>query len=303
MGQSSSAITVAVMHASGRTGKRLCQRLLAQGHVVKALGRQPTGLRELRDAGAQLCIGDPQDSRFLTEAFVGAEVAYLLMPYDILQPDYLLRQRALGEAMASAVRASGVPRVVLLSSLGAELSHGTGMILSLHEQEQRLADIPWLHAIFLRAGDFMENRLAALSPMLAYRSWSEVLDPDRQVPMVATADIADAAFHRISTLGWIGLEVLEVLGPRDMSYAEVTQVLAARLHLPDLRYERCSAPAMCATLIAAGLPPDTAELTVQISQAIEDGRIRSRAGRSVANSTPTTFADFAQGIVLPTAAG
>ena len=294
--------SIAVMHASGRTGQRLTRQLLGAGHPVRALGRSAVRLGALVEHGAQACIGDPLDARHLAQAFEGMDVVYALMPYDLMQPGYLERQRQLGQAMADAVRAARVPRVVLLSSLGAELSWGTGMILSLHEQEQRLADLPWLHATFLRAGDFMENRLGALAPMLEHHVWSDVVSVDRPVPMVATADIADAAFEVVRSADWTGLNVREVLGPCDISYGEVTGILADRLGLPDLHYEPCSAQALRDMLMGAGLPPDTAELTAKISQAIEEGRIQSRQGRTEDNTTPTRFADFAQGVVLPAAA-
>lgn len=290
---------IAVMHASGRTGQRLARKLLGAGHTVRALGRSAVRLGTLVDHGAQACIGDPRDTHHLARAFEGMDVVYALMPYDLTQPGHIAHQRELGQAMADAVRAARVPRVVLLSSLGAELSQGTGMILSLHEQEQRLADIPCLHATFLRAGDFMENRLGSLASMLEHRVWSDVVSVDRPVPMVATADIADAAFEVVRAADWTGLNVREVLGPCDISYGEVTDVLTDRLGLPDLRYEPCSAQALRDMLMGAGLPPDTAELTAEISQAIEDGRIRSRQGRTDGNTTPTRFADFAQGLVLP----
>lgn len=285
---------VAVMHASGRTGQRLTRRLLAAGHTVRALGRSAARLSPLAQLGAEACIGEPLDTRHLAQAFEGMEVVYALLPYDLSQPGYMERQRQLGRAMAEALRAARVPRVVLLSSLGAELSRGTGMILSLHEQEQRLADIPWLHATFLRAGDFMENRLAALASMVEHRVWSDVVSVDRPVPMVATADIADAALEVVSAGDWTGLNVREVLGPCDISPGEVTHILADRLGLPELRYQPCSTQVLRDTLTAAGLPSDVAELTADISQAIEDGLIRSRVGRTERSTTATRFADFAR---------
>jgi len=287
------------MHASGRTGQRLTRRLLGAGHRVRALGRSAGSLGALVEAGASASIGDPTDAQHLRRAFEGVDLVYALLPYDLTQPGYLARQHQLGQAMADALRTAGVPRVVLLSSLGAELSQGTGMILSLHEQEQRLADIPWLHAVYLRAGDFMENRLAALAPLLAHRCWSDVVAADQPVPMVATADIADAAFELMTAPDWTGLSVREVMGPCDISHAEVTAILAHRLALPGLRYEPCSRSELRDLLVTAGVPLDTAELTAQTSQAIEDGRIRSRFGRTATSTTKTHFANFAQGIVMP----
>ncbi|MBL8301748.1 MAG: NAD(P)H-binding protein [Ideonella sp.] len=284
--------TVAVMHAGGRTGRRLSRRLLGAGHAVRALGRSAERLQDLRAAGAEVHAADPTDPGQLVPAFEGADIVYALLPYDLMQPGYLARQRRLGEALAAAVRLAGVPRVVFLSSLGAELGEGTGLILSLHDQEQRLADVPWLHAVFLRAGDFMENRLAAVYALRARHRWHDAVSADRPVPMVAASDIADVAFEAVHDASWTGLSVREVLGPHDLSPAEVTDILGRHLGMPDARYECCAPAALRDVLVGAGLPPDVAELTAQLSQGIEEGRIRSRQGRTPQNSTPTAFDTF-----------
>ena len=46
-----------------------------------------------------------------------------------------------GEAIVKAIRASGARHIVFLSSLGAELSAGTGPIAGLHAQEERLREL------------------------------------------------------------------------------------------------------------------------------------------------------------------
>ena len=61
-----------------------------------------------------------------------------MLPYDPTTPDYHANQNRMGEAIANAIRKAGVPTVVMLSSVGADMAAGTGFIASLHAQEQRL---------------------------------------------------------------------------------------------------------------------------------------------------------------------
>ena len=68
-------------------------------------------------------------------ALAGAEGAYLLIPPNYKAEDALEYGFRVGEALAGAVRTSGIPHVVLLSSVGAQHADGTGPIRSLHHAE------------------------------------------------------------------------------------------------------------------------------------------------------------------------
>ncbi|GAA2836789.1 hypothetical protein GCM10020220_027040 [Nonomuraea rubra] len=66
---------------------------------------------------------DLGDRAALAEAFRGCRGAFVMLPTDPAADD--TGHRALAASIAGAVRDSGVPHVVMLSSLGAELAEGT----------------------------------------------------------------------------------------------------------------------------------------------------------------------------------
>lgn len=127
-----------VMGATGRTGSAVTKHLLAAGERVRVVGRSAERLAPLVEAGAEPAVGDATDAAFLAGAFDGAEAGYVMFPYDPGTPDYFGEQRRMG----AAVEGAGLRRVVLLSSMGAELPSGTGFVSSLYEHEQRLAGVP-----------------------------------------------------------------------------------------------------------------------------------------------------------------
>ena len=61
--------------------------------------------------------------------------------------------------MRSAIERNGIKYAVVLSSVGADKSHGTGPVAGLHSLENKLKANPGLNALFQRAGYFMENLL------------------------------------------------------------------------------------------------------------------------------------------------
>src|SRR5262249_16825678 len=117
---------------------------------VRALGRSESKLAELKSAGAEVFEGDTKDAAFLAKAFRGAEAVYTLLPTDRRAPDYRAEQDRQGEAIVKAIRESGVRYVVALSSVGADLSEGTGVIVGLHAQEERLKRIEGANVLLLR---------------------------------------------------------------------------------------------------------------------------------------------------------
>lgn len=293
---------ITVMAATGRVGKRITQRLLAQGESVRALGRSEDRLAALRNAGAQTLAGEAADAAFLGDAFRGADAVYTLLPYDPLETDYHAQQSRVGEAVVAAVRRSGVRHVVFLSSVGADQPAGTGMIESMHDQEERLRRLEGVHVRCLRPGPFFEN-LHGLAAMIRHEGFGgDAFAPDLPLPMIATRDIAEAATGMLGTRDWEGFTVRELLGPRDLSFAEATCTLGGRMGQPGLRYVQLPYADAVQALTQFGFSEKIAALEVEVARAANEGRIRSREGRTPENTTPTRFEDFADELLLAGAA-
>jgi uncharacterized protein YbjT (DUF2867 family) len=284
---------IAVMGATGRTGSKIATQLLHAGGPVRAVGRSAARLAELADAGAEPVVGDPGDPGFLTAAFHGADAVYTMLPVDPTWSDYHAEVDRVGEAVVAAVRDSGVRHVVALSSLGAERAAGTGFIVSLYRQEQRLRALSLTNVLALRAGLFFETFVPALDLMIDQGINADTVAPDVPIPMVATRDLADAAATALRARDWTGFLVREVLGQRDLTFREVTAILGERLGRPGLPYIQLPDAAMLHALTEAGLSADVAAQTLDMNRAISDRTIRSRERRGPQNTTPTRFEDFA----------
>lgn len=283
---------ITVMGATGRTGYRITEQLRKRGARVRALGRSADKLARLKALGADVMAGDAFDGDYLAQAFRGADAIYTLLPYEVHRPDYYATQDRQGEAIVSAIHASGMRRVVFLSSLGAEQSSGTGMILSLHAQEERLKRIDGLDTCFLRPGSFFENFHYAMA-LIKHEGFNcDAVRPDLALPMIATQDVADAAVAALMDRDWHGHVIQELLGPRDLSYSEATRLIGERIGQPELAYVQVSNVDLAKALEGSGFSRDVARLTAEIEKGINEGRIRSLAGRSRDTTTPTRLEDF-----------
>ncbi|MCC5811765.1 MAG: NmrA family NAD(P)-binding protein [Ectothiorhodospiraceae bacterium] len=284
---------ITVMGATGNTGSKIASALLRRGEQVRALGRSQRRLQALAGAGADVRVGDAADAAFLTEAFQGADAVYTLLPTDQRAPDYRARQMQEGEAIAEAIRASGVPYVVALSSIGADMNEGTGVILGLHAQEQRLRRIPDVNLLLLRPVSFFENFLESLETIRHHGVLADCVEAELAIPMVGTRDIAAAATEALARRDWQGEVVRELLGPRDLSYSEAARILGAHIGKPDLAYMQMPPDEMEGAMVEAGLSSSFARLYIEMVQSFSRGTVRPMNGRTPQNTTAFRFEDYA----------
>ena len=285
---------IAVMGASGNTGRQISEQLLQRGENIRALGRSAAKLAGFERRGTEVLLGDAADAAFLTSAFRGADAVYTLLPPDLQSPDLRMKWDQQGEAIAKAIRDSGVRFVVFLSSVGADLPENTGPITGLRAQEERLRLLRGVNVLVLRPGWFFENFYAVLGLIKHQGINGGAIAPDLQMPMIATRDIAGVAAHALKARDWTGVVVRELLGPRDLAHAEVTRILGARVGRPDLQYVQFPYADFAASLVQMGLSENVANLYAEMHGSINDGRYRSLEGRRPENTTPTRFEDFAE---------
>jgi uncharacterized protein YbjT (DUF2867 family) len=285
---------ITVMGATGHTGTQIAATLLRDGQKVRALGRSLSKLAALESAGAEVLAGDVADAAFLARAFRGADAVYTLLPTDRQAPDYHARQQQEGEAIVQAVRESGVRYVVALSALGADQSEGTGLIASLHEQEERLKGLEGTNVLILRPVSFFENFYDQLEQIKHEGIYADSVEPDLAVPMIASRDVADVAAKALAARDWTGVVVRELLGQRDLSYPEATRVIGECIGRPDAQYVHLSYAQMVEALVQAGLSESFAALYVEMTRAFNEGLVQPRAGRTPENTTPTRFEDFVE---------
>ncbi len=284
---------ITVMGASGNTGGKIAAALLASGRLVRVLGRNRSALADLEQRGAEVLTGDTSDPTFLTKAFTGADAAYTLLPTDRRAADYRASQRKEGEAIAAAIRASGVTHVVALSAVGANLPDGNGVLAGLHEQEERLKQIAGINLLLLRPVSFFENFYEQI-PVIKYDGIvADSVIPDLAIPMIATQDVAAAAVPALASHDWHGVIVRELLGPRDISYQEAVTILGERIGKPDLPYVHLDYPDMAGALEGAGLSASFVGRYVEMTRAFNEQTVKPLAGRTEANTTATRFEEFA----------
>src|SRR6201986_4399072 len=146
---------------TGHVGGATAQNLLAKGHKVRALVRDPKKAAAWASQGVELVQGDVNDAAAIAGALQGIEGAYIMLPPLMTPQRGFPEAKAVIAAYVDALKRVPVPRLAVLSSVGAEKPERLGLITALHLFEQGLASFTFPIA-FIRAGSFFENDLHSL---------------------------------------------------------------------------------------------------------------------------------------------
>lgn len=286
-----------ILGATGSVGKKIVETLAAQGEKVRMVARSEDRLRPLVGKYAEAFAGDILDTEFLTQAFTGAEAVFTLIPPNYTAGNFLSYADKVGESIAKALQDAKITRVVNLSSVGGELSSGTGPITGLHRQEERLNRIKGLTVVHLRAAYFMENLLGSIGLIRTKGINGGAVRGDLRMPMIAARDIAAFAAERLVKRDNAGASTAYLLGPRDLTMAEATTAVGIKIGLPNLQYVTFPYAEAEKGLIAAGLSPDMSRLYVEMGRAFNEGRIAVKRENGI--STPTTLEEFCATVFVP----
>ncbi|CUI04432.1 NmrA family NAD(P)-binding protein [Massilia antarctica] len=219
----------AIVGAMGQTGSVVSETLLAAGHAVRMIVRRDDAQADgWRKKGAHICVADLDDHQAMVRAFGGAHGAYVMGPPHYLASDMFAQARLTHASLIAAANAAGLPRMVALSSVGAQHAGGTGNIGTTHDLECQLRGFDGVRTV-LRAANFMENWAWSLSPVLEQSILpSMFLPPERALPMVSVKDIGRTAAHLLLEQSATH-RLVELHGPCDVSPADAAAALGRLL--------------------------------------------------------------------------
>ncbi|GGA02946.1 NmrA family NAD(P)-binding protein [Dyella caseinilytica] len=198
-----------VMGITGKVGGATATHLLKQGKTVRALVRDPAKASSWADQGVELVEGDWNDAASIKRALRGVEGAFVMLPpIWVPSPDFREAKGVIANYV-EALKQVPVPRVVALSSMGANKTSGMGLITALSLMEQGFCDLN-LPIAYARAGGFFENFLYGFQVAQGGTLPVFYNPTDRKSTMVATNDIGAVIAALLSGPAWLGHRVIEL---------------------------------------------------------------------------------------------
>ena len=264
---------VIVTGSIGNISKPLTKELVQKGHHVTVISTNQERQKDIDALGATAAIGSLEDVDFLVTTFIGADALYCMVPpnnYFDLNLDLVAYYRRLCNNYAQAIKQSGIKRVVNLSSIGAHLDQGSGILLGAHNVEQILNELSSDVAItHLRPCSFYYNLYAYAETIKKEGLIAANYGADDTIPWVSPIDIATAIAEEIPT-PLVGRKVRYVAS-EELTGNETASILGAAIGKPDLNWIIISNAQMLSGLESAGMNPEIAAGLVEMYASLHNG--------------------------------
>lgn len=249
----------------GHISKPLTKELVQKGHAVTVVSSKPEKQKEIEELGATAAIGSVEDAGFLTSIFTGVNAVYTMVPpgnYFDSNLDPIEHWRIIGNNYAQAIEHSGVKRVVHLSSIGAHLDKGSGLILGHHNIEVILNNLPKVAITFMRPVGFYYNLYGFVATIKKEGHIAANYGAEEMLVWVSPMDIAAAVAEEIVT-PLVGRKIRYVASD-ELTGNETASILGAAIGIPDLKWIIIPGEQWQIRLEAAGMNPKIAAGLVEM---------------------------------------
>ncbi len=262
---------ITVTGSLGNISRPLAQILVKAGHLVTVVSSKKEKTAEIQAMGANAAIGSVEDVAFLTSAFTGADAVYTMVPPNFAANNWRGYIGGVGNNYAKAIRASGVKKIVNLSSIGAHLPEGTGPIKGLYDVEHTLDALDGVAVKHLRAGFFYNNFYANMDMIKHMGILGSNYAGSNHLPLVNPADIANAAAEEIQQ-PFTGKGIRYVVSD-ERTAGEAASILGAAIGKPELKWVEFSDADALGGMKQAVLPDEIAKNYTEMGTAIRENKL------------------------------
>lgn len=280
-----------VAGATGRVGSAVAKHLLERGENVTVITRDADRGTSWAARGAGVAVGSLGDTAFLRSVLAGAHGFFTLLPEPFDAADFHTERRRVADAIAASVSESRVPRVVMVSSVGAHRAEGVGPVRGLHHLENALRATDTRFTA-VRGCMFQDYIASAIQPARLAGIYPNLL-PSRalMVPMVATRDVGAIAGRELASTPDQN-DVVDVIGPM-YTPAQIAAILGDAIGRP-LAIVDIPVAGHVAALTQAGLPLSFAEAVAELQAAVAAGIMVPVGDRleTATTSLETTLAEI-----------
>lgn len=278
----------------GHISKPLATQLVNAGHNVTIISSTPSRTAEIEALGAVAAIGNVADAGFLTATFTGADAVYTMVPPTWQATNWKQHIAGTGKKYAEAILASGVKKVVNLSSIGAHMPDGCGPVSGLYHVEQALNALHGVDVLHLRPGFFYYNFLANVGMIKNMGIIGGNYGENATLTLVHPQDIAAVAATELLSLGFTDKNIRYIISD-ERTTSDVATVLGAAIGIPGLPWINFKNEDSLNGMLSAGLSQEVASNYVEMGAAVASGEMTShyRAHKPV-SFAPTKLEEFAK---------
>lgn len=267
---------IVITGSLGNIGKPLTKELVQKGNSVTVITSNPERRKEIEALGAETAVGSMQDVDFLSATFKGADIVYLMETMEAVGDmfdktvDFIGDITKIGANYKQAIENSGVTRLVHLSSIGAHLEKGNGILLFHHNVEEILKQLSNDVSIkFIRPVGFYINLFSFVSTIKHKGVIVSNYGGDEKEPWVSPLDIAAVIADEMAK-PFEGRSIRYVASD-EVSPNEIAKALGEAIGKPDLQWSVISDEKLLDSWLSIGFNPQVANGFVEMQASQRSG--------------------------------
>lgn len=214
-----------IVGSTGHIGSEVVRHLYGREDFL-ALTHSEENKQKLEHSGVKAIVVDVRDTDLLNQTFSEGTSAFILNPPGDITGDMVQDELRTADSMIEAITHSGLKKIVMESTQGAQLGEGIGDFGVLFHLEKGIqhSGIP---TFITRAAYYMSNWDGQLEN--AKNGFIESVFPeDFKLPMVSPKDLGIFNAEKLMT-EFTGFHIVDFSGPEEYSSYDVAQALSEEL--------------------------------------------------------------------------
>lgn len=293
---------IVVTTPTGNIGQKLLQRLVDAGSPVRVIARDGSRIPLEMRRRIEVVEGSHGDADVVNKAFDGARSVFWLAPPDFRSDSVDATYSGFTRPACEAIRRHGVSHVVAVSALGrgTPVEGEAGLVTA----SLAMCDLIASTGVAFRAlalPSFMDNVLRHVGTIRDQGILPLPRSGSIKAPHASTGDIADVAARLLSDPTWSGQRDAAVLGPEDLSFNDVADIISDVLAKP-VRFQQVPIEAYRARLRQIGFSP-AMEAGMADMMTAKDRGLDNGEARTAENRSPTSFRQWCEAVLKPAVLG
>jgi uncharacterized protein YbjT (DUF2867 family) len=289
---------IVITSPTGAIGHQVVEHVLRSAKPVRLIARDPSRLARDARTRAEIVQGSHSDANVVNKAFTGADSVFWLVPPDPKAQSVEAAYVGFTRPAAEAFKKQRVERVVSISALGrgTPWAAKAGLVTASLKMDDLIASTGVNYRAVTNPS-FMDNLLRQMDSIKNKGVFSLPISGDLKQPSACTRDIAATAANLLLDNSWSGVGSVPVLGPEDLSYNDMAEIMSEVLGKP-IRFEQIGTDAYKSMLMQRGMSEAMAQGNADMWSAYDRG-LDTAEPRSAESTTPTTFRQWCDETLKP----
>ncbi|HTK09318.1 MAG TPA: NAD(P)H-binding protein [Ktedonobacteraceae bacterium] len=287
---------IVITTPTGLIGHQVLDNILGSDEQIRVIVRDPSRLPAHIREHVEVVQGSHSDSDVVTRAFAGTDSVFWLVPPDYQAENAEDAYLGFTRPACDAFKSQGVKRVVGVSALGRGVTANAGLVSVSLAMDDLIASTGVSYRA-LTMPSFMDNMLGQIETIKNLGMFFSPISGDLKSPTCATRDIATVAARLLLDHTWSGQDSVPVLGPEDLSFNDMAQIISQVLQRP-IRFQQIPGETFKARLTEHGMSESMAQGMLDMMVAKNEG-LDNAQPRTAQGTTPTSFRQWCEEVLKP----